>query len=166
MASSHSRRWSQIGKGRDFTETFWAAQQTSGQQSHSYHQGGGNLSLLWNLRSTMRGAADLRGLTRPKLFIAVKKVMTWVCFIPLGSVDIVMFPPGETSDRAVFLYVILDRFKTKSPKFPVPIQKRAIFLPLDNRGLLLTFWDLKGMLEGSSFETVENLHKTWRTFWC
>jgi hypothetical protein len=70
-----------------------------------------------------------------------------------------MFPSGETFDRSVFMDIVLDSFEKKSPEFPVRIQKRATF------GLRMTavyLWlvgYLKRMLEGSSFETAENVQE-------
>jgi hypothetical protein len=70
-----------------------------------------------------------------------------------------MFPSGETFDRSVFMDIVLDSFKKKSPEFPVGIEKRATFCLRITAVYFWLFGYLKGMLERSSFETVENLQE-------
>jgi hypothetical protein len=55
----------------------------------------------------------IRRPTRLKQLIGAGKIMFWVCFASIGIVEIVILPPGETSDRSFFVYIFLDSLKKK-----------------------------------------------------
>jgi transposase len=142
---------------------------------------------LDNPRSAIWADAEMRRPTRPKRWIGAKKVMFWVCFNPIGIVDIVMLPPGETFDRAFFVDVVLGNLKKKLAQTPDPSPERGHFFQVDNARPHLAdheihtnnltrlphpayspdlapadFWlfgYLKFMLEGHSFETAEELQE-------
>jgi hypothetical protein len=44
--------------------------------------------------------------------------MFWTYFTPIGIVDIVMLPPGETFDQSFFLDIVLDSLKKKLAQIP------------------------------------------------
>jgi hypothetical protein len=66
-----------------------------------------------NQKSTGWAGADIRCPTRPKQLIGAKKVMFWVRFTPIGIVDIVVLPPGETFDLFFFVDIVLDSLTKK-----------------------------------------------------
>jgi hypothetical protein len=80
-----------------------------------------------NPRSAICVGADVRRPTRPKQLIAAKKVMFWVCFTPIGIVDIIMLPPGETFDRFFFMGIVLDSLKKKLAQIHDPNPEKDHF---------------------------------------
>jgi hypothetical protein len=58
--------------------------------------------------------------------------MFWLCFIPIGIVDIVILPLGETLDRSFFVEIVLDSLKKKFPPNSRSESRKGLFLHLDN----------------------------------
>jgi hypothetical protein len=124
---------------------------------------------------------------RTKQLIGAKKIMLWVCFTPIGIVDIVMLPTREMFDRSFSVHIVLDSLKKKVTQFPDPNPAKGDFLHLDNARPHLTdheiqadnltrlfhpayspdlapidcwpFEYLKIIPEESSFETTEGLQE-------
>jgi hypothetical protein len=117
------------GKGiaQDFAQTFRAVQQTSGQRSRSCHQGDETWVAFENPRSTMWLCAEVRRPTQPKQLICAKKVMFWVCFTPIGIVEILMLPPGEADDSSFFVNIVLNSLKKKLAQTPDPNPEKGHF---------------------------------------
>jgi hypothetical protein len=108
-----------------------------------------------------------------------------VCFTPIAIVDLVILPQRETFDRSFFVKIVLDSLKKKLVEIPDPNPEKGHFVYLDNArphlahheiqgnnvtrpshpaysqnlapADFLRFGHLKVMLEGSSFETAEEL---------
>jgi hypothetical protein len=53
--------------------------------------------------------------------------MSRVCFTPIGIVDIVMLPPGETFDRSFFVDIVLDSLKKKFAQILDPNPEKGRF---------------------------------------
>jgi hypothetical protein len=58
--------------------------------------------------------------------------MFWVCFTPIGIVDLVMLPPGEMFDRSFFVDIVLDSLKKKFAQIPDPNPEKGHVLHLNN----------------------------------
>jgi hypothetical protein len=78
-------------------------------------------------RSAMWIGVDIRRSTRPRQLTSAKKVLFWAYFTPIGIVDIVMLPPGETFDQFFFVDIVSDSFKKKVAQIPDPNSAKGPF---------------------------------------
>jgi hypothetical protein len=90
-----------------------------------------------NPRSAMWAGVDARHPNRPNQLIGAKKVIFWMLRTPLGIVDIVTFPPGETFNRSFFVRIVLDSLKKKLAQIPDLNPAKGHVLHLDNAKLHL-----------------------------
>jgi hypothetical protein len=124
--------------------------------------------------------------TQSKEPIGANKATFWACFTPIGVVDVVMLPPGETFDRSFFVDNFLEILKKKLAQIPdvnpekshfciwtmpTPIWPITKFKQITRPGCpiqltarfcparFLLFGYLKMMLEVSSFERAEELQE-------
>jgi hypothetical protein len=60
--------------------------------------------------------------------------MFWVCFTPIGIVDIVILPPEEAFDQSFFVNIVLCSLKRKLTQIPDPSPEKGPVLHLDDAG--------------------------------
>jgi hypothetical protein len=85
-----------------------------------------------NQRSVILVGADVRRRTRPKPHVGAKTLMFWVCFTPIGILDIGMLPAGETFGRSFLVDIVSDSLKKKVASIPDPNPEKGHLLHLDN----------------------------------
>jgi len=162
-------------------------EQSSDQTRRNIFTGDETWIYLDNPRNSMWGGADVERPTRIRRTIGAKKVMFWIDFSMRGRWTVVMLPPGQSFNSDFFKHEVIEQFVADQREKRPRMGARGLFLHMDNapahrvdecfmeHGITrlphppyspdiapCDFWlfgFLKNYLEGSSYDTPEQLYE-------